>query len=84
MKAKGGNSLQYLNKKGYVEAVSDEEIFGWIFNDFLKGVIDHPYTRGLLRDLGFSPAEVFHALEKLGLAREVYESPSFTGDVEDV
>ena len=84
MKAKEGNSLSYMNSKGYVEAVSDEEIFGWIFNDFLKGVIDRKYTRGLLCDLGFQPAEVFRALEKLGLAREVYESPSFTGDVEDV
>ena len=84
MKAKKGNSLSYVNSKGYVEAVSDEEIFGWIFNDFLTGKVSRVFTRGLLRDLGFSPAEVFHALEKLGLARERYESPSFTGDVEDV
>ena len=84
MKAEKGHSLYYTNKQGYQKAVTDDELFGWIFNDFLKGEIDRKYTRGLLRDLGFLPAEVFRALEQLGLALEEYESAGFKGGVKDV
>ena len=66
-------SLKYTDKKGNACEISSDEIFSMIWDDFLRGKISREYTRGLLRDLSFTSADVFHCLEMLGLAKAEYD-----------
>lgn len=45
-----------------------------IWEDYVRGVIDNVYTRGLLKDLQFTDTQVFHMLEQLQVGRREYNS----------
>jgi len=42
-------------------------IIDCVHRDFMNYVLDRHYTRNLLKELGFSPCQIFAMLELLGL-----------------
>jgi hypothetical protein len=45
--------------------VSIPQLFDRIWNDYIRSMIPDEYTRGMLRELGLTPCEVFHMMERL-------------------
>jgi hypothetical protein len=46
-------------------AVSVSVLFGRIWDEYIRGMIDNAYCRGLLSEMGLNGTEVFHMLERL-------------------
>ena len=57
--------------------VSIPELFSRIWEDYIRSNIPNEYCRGMLSELGLSPCEVFHMMERLQLGKREYESADY-------
>jgi hypothetical protein len=58
---------------GERKAVSISVLFGRIWDEYIRGMIDNAYCRGLLSEMTLSPCEVFHMMERLQVGKAEYE-----------
>lgn len=50
---------------GERKAVSVGDLFSRIWDEYIRGMMDNAYCRGLLTEMTLSPCEVFHMMELL-------------------
>jgi hypothetical protein len=54
-----------LPETGKRVAVSISVLFSRIWDEYIRGMMDNGYCRGLLSEMTLSPCEVFHMMERL-------------------
>lgn len=59
--------------------VSVPELFNRIWEDYIMGMIQNEYTRGLLSEIGLTPCEVFHMMEKLQGGKAEFDLNDYRG-----
>jgi hypothetical protein len=66
-----------LVEDGNTTYVYFTDLMDRIWNEYVRGIIDNVYTRGLLKDLQFTDTQVFHMLEQLQVGRREYEENDY-------
>jgi hypothetical protein len=66
-----------LPETGERIAVSISELFGRIWDEYVRGMMDNAYCRGLLADMTLTPCEVFHMMERLQLGKAEFDAGDY-------
>jgi hypothetical protein len=62
---------------GEREAVSVGVLFGRIWDEYIRGMMDNAYCRGLLTEMTLSPCEVFHMMERLQMGKAEFDKGDY-------
>lgn len=62
-----------LEEDGNTTYVYFTDLASRVWDDYVRGIIDNVYTRGLLKDLQFTDTQVFHMLEELQVGRAEFK-----------
>ena len=57
--------------------VSIPILFSRIWDDYIRGNIPNGYCREMLRELGLSPCEVFHMMERLQMGKAEFDKGDY-------
>jgi hypothetical protein len=61
-------------------AVSVSVLFGRIWDEYIRGMMDNAFCRGLLTEMTLTDCEVFQMMERLQMGRAEYDA----GDYQEI